>query len=122
MPLLADATLATRTHEPSIHRPRVRIAPDICIGPTYATETHTLTAILSVRAKNIANKANMQRAQGARVAQLDHLACGRRILDKLRRAHTRVSMRGCVCGGFESPVVPARKSDVEELKQVQEGC
>ena len=100
----------------------MRIAPDICIGPTYATETHTLTAILSVRAKNIANKANMQRAQGARVAQLDHLACGRRILDKLRRAHTRVSKRGCVCGGFESPVVPARKSDVEELKQVQEVC
>ena len=101
----------------------MRIAPDICIGPTYATETHTLTAIyLSVRAKNIANKANMQRAQGARVAQLDHLACGRRILDNLQRAHTRVSMRGCVCGGFESPVVPDRKSDVEELKQVQEGC
>ena len=39
----------------------MRIAPDICIGPTYATKTHTLTAIFSVRGQNIANKPIMQR-------------------------------------------------------------
>ena len=82
----------------------MRIAPAICIGPTYATETHTLTANFSVRARNIAKIANMQRPQGARVAQLDYLACGRHILDKLRRAHTRVSRWASVCGGFESLV------------------
>ena len=97
----------------------MRIAPDICIGPTYANETHTLTAIFSVRGQNIANKPIMQRAQGACVAQLDHLACGRQVLDKLRRAHTRVSLGGCVCGGFESLFVPDRNSDVAALKQVK---
>ena len=49
----------------------------------------------------------------------DYLACGRQVLDKLRRAHTRVSLGGCVCGGFESLFVPDRNSDVAALKQVK---
>ena len=100
----------------------MRIAPSICIGPTYAPKTHNLTATFGVRAKNKATKSLQQQAQGSRVAQLDHLACGCQILDKLRRAHTMVSRWASVCGGFESLVAPDHKSDVEELKQVQEVC
>ena len=59
----------------------MRIAPAICIGPSYAQETHNLTTTFGVRAKNKATKALQQQEQGARIAQLDHLACGRQILD-----------------------------------------
>ena len=97
----------------------MRIAPSICIGPSYAPETHNLTTTFGVRAKHKATKALQQQAQGARIAQLDHLACGRQVLDKLRRAHTRVSLGGCVCGGFASLFVPDRSSDVAALKQVK---
>ena len=75
----------------------MRIAPAICIGPTYATETHTLTAILSVRAKNIANKANMQRTQGARVAQLSTTLLAVAAFSTSCGGHTQGSARGAVC-------------------------
>ena len=53
----------------------------ICHGLTHATHAHAHTKTLNVRRQNIVKNTLLQLAVGARVDQLDHLACRRQVLD-----------------------------------------
>ena len=114
----------TRDPEPRTRQTR----PSRPLSKTYPTrlcrETgrSATTATFAIRVENIAVQSILQQAAGARVDQLDHLACCSQILDKLRQRGTRVS-KGLVGLRVAKCVVAHLICGVDaELGQVGEAC